>query len=172
MFVNDEGKVLEKGQMPWQTAPESIGFSYPYILALQAPTGLLEIRNPDTLSLLQTISLPRGRATLPPPTVSLAHAGKGFHISSERCVWKMGATDYDSQVRRLVEAALYDEAISILNMLEDALLRNKAESLREIKMLKAEMLFKEKKYRDSMDLFNEDEEFAPRWRQVLRLFRP
>ncbi|KAF6832171.1 vacuolar sorting protein 39 domain 1 [Colletotrichum musicola] len=173
MFITDDGKPVEKRQIPWQAAPEQIGYSYPYILALQPPSkGSLEVRNPETLSLLQTISLP-GAAQLhfPPPNSSLAHAGKGFHISSDRCVWKMGATDYDSQIDELVEKGKYDEAVSILNMLEDALLQNKTEKLREVKMLKAEMLFKQKKYYDSMDLFNEDEVHAPPER-VLKLFPP
>lgn len=173
LFIDDAGKPLERKQIPWQNAPESIGYSYPYILALQAPSkGSLEVRNPDTLSLLQSISLP-GAAQLhfPPPTVSLAHAGKGFHISSERCVWKMGATDYDSQVNELVEGGRFDEAVSVLNMLEDALLRSKTETLREVKMLKAEMLFKKKKFQQSMDLFNEEEVHAPPER-VLKLFPP
>jgi hypothetical protein len=171
LFISESGKAIEKRQIPWGTAPESIGYSYPYILALQPPAkGSLEVRNPDTLSLLQTISLP-GAALLhfPPPTVSLAHAGKGFHVLSERVVWKMDATDYDSQVEELVKGGKYDEAISILDMLEDALLKNKTETLREVKMQKAEVLFKQKKYRDSMDLFNEDDVHAPPER-VLRLF--
>lgn len=173
LFVDDEGKALDRKQIPWQSAPESIGYSYPYILALLAPSkGSLEVRNPRSLSLLQTVSLP-GAASIyfPPPTVSLAHAGKGFHISSDRCVWKMGATDYDSQVDELVAAGHYDEAISILGMLEDALLRNKTETLREVKMLKAELLFSKKKFRRSLDLFNEDDVRAPPER-VLKLFPP
>lgn len=172
LFITDEGRpVPDKKQIPWQSAPESVGYSYPYILALQAPAkGSLEVRNPDTLSLLQTLPLP-GAANLhfPPPTVSLAHAGKGFHISSERCVWKMDATDYDSQIEELVAGGKYDEAISVLGMLEDALLRNKTETMRSIKMQKAEVLFRAKKYRDAMDLFNEDAVHAPPER-VLRLF--
>ncbi|KAL7921571.1 hypothetical protein ACQKWADRAFT_321380 [Trichoderma austrokoningii] len=171
LFVNDEGKALEKRQIPWQTAPESIGYSYPYIVALQPPSkGSLEVRNPDTLSLMQTIQLP-GAAQLhfPPPTSSLAHAGKGFHISSDRCVWKMGATDYDSQIGELIEASRFDEAISVLQMLEDALLKDKKETLREVKMLKAEGLFKQKKFRQSMDLMNEDDVHAPPER-VLRMW--
>ncbi|OLN86164.1 Vacuolar morphogenesis protein 6 [Colletotrichum chlorophyti] len=173
MFINDEGKPVEKRQIPWQSAPEQIGYSYPYILALQPPSkGSLEVRNPETLSLLQTISLP-GAAQLhfPPPNVSLAHAGKGFHISSDRCVWKMDATDYDAQIDELVDKGRYDEAVSILNMLEDALLRDKTETLREVKMLKAETLFKQKKYEEAMDLFNEDDVHAPPER-VLKLFPP
>ena len=171
LFIDDSGKAQDKRQIPWQAAPESIGYSYPYILALQAPAkGSLEVRNPETQSLLQTIGLP-GAAALhfPPPTVSLAHAGKGFHVLSERAVWKMDATDYDSQVEELVTSGKFDEAISILNMLEDALLKNKTETLREVKMLKAEILFQQKKYRESMDLFNEDDVHAPPER-VLRLF--
>ncbi|KAF4587616.1 AvaB protein [Ophiocordyceps camponoti-floridani] len=173
LFIKADGKPLDRRQIPWPSAPESIGFSYPYILALQPPSkGFLEVRNPDTLSLLQSISLP-GAAQLhfPPPTVSLAHAGKGFHISSERCVWKMAATDYDSQVEELVDGHSFDEAISVLNMLEDALLKNKKETLREVKMLKAEMLFKKRKHRQAMDLMNEDDVQAPPER-VLRLFPP
>ena len=173
MFIDDEGKSLERKQVPWASAPESIGYSYPYILALQAPSkGALEVRNPDTLSLLQTLSLPgASQLHFPSPTVSLAHAGKGFHISSDRCVWKMGATNYDSQVDELVQAGKFDEAVSVLNMLEDALLKDKTETLREVKMQKAEMLFKKKRYRPAMDLFNEDDVHAPPER-VLRLFPP
>ena len=171
LFINDSGKAIEKRQIPWQAAPEGIGYSYPYILALQPPAkGSLEVRNPDTLSLLQTVSLP-GAAALrfPPPTVSLAHAGKGFHVVSDRAVWKMDATDYDSQVEELVKSGKLDEAISILGMLEDALLKNKTETMREVKMQKAELLFRQKKYRESMDLFNEDQVNAPPER-VLKLF--
>ncbi|KAI1371731.1 SPX domain-containing protein [Hypoxylon crocopeplum] len=171
LFIDINGNPLEKRQVPWQSAPESIGYSYPYILALQPPVkGTLEVRNPETLSLLQTIELP-GAAQLhfPPPTVSLAHAGKGFHISSERAVWKMEATDYDTQVQELTAKAKYDEAISVLGMLEDALLKEKTGIMREAKMRKAEVLFKEKKFSESLALFNEDDVHAPPQR-VLRLY--
>ncbi|KAI0145280.1 AvaB protein [Xylariaceae sp. FL1272] len=171
MFIDTDGKPLEKRQIPWQSAPENIGYSYPYILALQPPTkGSLEVRNPETLNLLQTIDL-AGAAQLhfPPPTYSLAHAGKGFHISSDRAVWKMDATDYDTQVQELIEKAKYDEAISVLSMLEDALLKDKTGTMREVKMLKAEVLFKQRKFRQSLDLFNEDDVHAPPER-VLRLY--
>ncbi|KAK5661419.1 hypothetical protein OQA88_11319 [Cercophora sp. LCS_1] len=171
LFINDSGKAVEKRQIPWQAAPDSVGYSYPYIVALQPPAkGSLEVRNPDTLSLLQAVSLPGATALhFPPPNVSLAHAGKDFHVLSDRTVWKMDATDYDSQIEELVHNGKLDEAISILGMLEDALLKNKTQTMREVKMLKAELLFKQKKYRESMDLFNEDEVNAPPER-VLKLF--
>jgi Vam6/Vps39-like protein vacuolar protein sorting-associated protein 39 len=173
LFIDGcDGKAIDnKRQIPWQSAPDSIGFSYPYIVALQPPAkGSLEVRNPDTLSLLQTISLP-GAAQLhfPPSTVSLAHASKGFHISSERVVWKMEATSYDAQVQELLSSSKFDEAVSLLNMLEDALLTDKTETLREVKMQKAELLFRQKQWRRSLDLFNEDDVDAPPQR-VLKLF--
>lgn len=157
MFVDDDGKPVEKRQIPWQQAPEAIGYSYPYLLSLQPPAkGVLEVRNPETLSLLQTVALPNASMLhFPPPTVSLAHAGKGFHVMSDRCIWRMGVTDYDSQIDELVEGGRYDEAISILSILEEALLRDKDGRLREIKMQKAQMLFDQQKYRPALDLFTE-----------------
>lgn len=157
--------------IPWPTAPESIGYSYPYILSLQPPAkGSLEVRNPATLSLLQTIALPNAaQLHVPPPSVSLAHAGKGFHVSSERGVWKMDATSYDDQIQSLVAAGFLDEAISLIGLLEDALLQNKTETLRSVKILKAEKLFRAKKYLASMDLFNEEDVHAPP-EVVLRFF--
>ncbi|CAK7230354.1 Vacuolar morphoproteinsis protein 6 [Sporothrix curviconia] len=171
LFITDTGKPLDRRSIPWPAAPESVGYSYPYILALQPPAkGTLEIRNPSTLSLLQTITLPNAtQLHVPPPSVSLAHAGKGFHVSSERGIWKMDATAYDSQVDALVAQGHLDEAISLLDLLEDALLRNKSKTMRDIKMQKAERLFRQKKYLASMDLFNEEDVHAPPER-VFRFF--
>ena len=171
LFITSDGKPENKRQIPWQLAPDAIGYFYPYIMALQSPSkGALEIRNPETLSLLQTILLPNAsQLHFPPPTVSLAHAGKGFHVASDRCIWRMGATNYDSQVDELVEKERYDEAISVLNMLEDALLRNKEERLREIKIQKAQVLFDQRKYRDAIDIFLADDVQAPPER-VIKLY--
>ncbi|CAG8949163.1 hypothetical protein HYFRA_00004785 [Hymenoscyphus fraxineus] len=173
LFITSEGKPEPKRQIPWQSAPEGIGYSYPYILALQSPSkGALEVRNPDTLSLLQTITLPNAsQLHFPPPNISLPHQAKGFHVSSDRCIWQMGSTGYDSQVDELVAHGLYDEAISVLNMLEDALVQNKGERLREIKMQKAQVLFDRRKYQDAMDIFLADDVQAPPER-VIRLYPP
>lgn len=156
LFIDTDGKSLGRRQIPWAVAPEAVGYSYPYLLALQASRGTLEVRNPQTLNLLQSISLPNaGQLHVPQPNVSLAHAGKGFLVSSDRCVWRMCALEYDSQIDALVERGKLDEAISLLGMLEDALLKDKEGRLREIKMLKAQRLFDQRRYRDSLDLFTE-----------------
>lgn len=170
LFIDIEGQSLGRRQIPWAVAPEAIGYSYPYLLALQATRGTLEVRNPETLTLLQTISLPNAsQLHISQPNISLAHAGKGFLVVSERCVWRMGALEYDSQIDALVDRGRLDEAISLLGMLEDALLKDKEGRLREIKMLKAQYLFDLRRYRESLDLFTEVS--APPER-VIRLFPP
>lgn len=159
LFVDLEGKALEKRQVPWHAAPESIGYSYPYLLALQPPEkGSLQIRNPDTLSLLQTISVPSATILhVPQPNISLAHAGKGFIVASDRTIWRMNALPYDAQLRDLVERQRFDEATSLLELLEDTLIDDKHGRIREIKTLKAINLFQQQKYRPALDLFVEAE---------------
>ncbi len=170
LFIDTDGNSLGRRQIPWSVAPEAIGYSYPYLLALQATKGTLELRNPETLSLLQTISLSgANHLHVPQPNVSLAHAGKGFLVLSERCIWRMRALDYDSQIDALVDGGKLDEAISLLGMLEDALLRDKEGRLREIKMSKAQNLFDQRKYRQSLDLFTE---VAAPPEMVIRLYPP
>lgn len=156
LFIDAEATSLGRRQIPWSVAPEAVGYSYPYLLALQAAKGTLEVRNPETLSLLQMIPLPSANQLhVPQPNVSLAHAGKGFLVLSDRCIWRMKALDYDSQIDALVEQGRLDEAISLLGMLEDALLKDKDGRVRETKILKAQRLFGQKRFRDSIDLFTE-----------------
>ncbi|CAI6253085.1 unnamed protein product [Periconia digitata] len=157
LFIDTDGNALDKRQVPWPSAPDSLAYSYPYMLALQAPSkGGLEVRNPDTMSLLQTISLPNANfMSVPQPNISLAHAGKGFLIASDRCIWRMGAQDYESQIDELVANARYDEALSLLNMLEDTLLHDSEGRIREIRMLKAQSLFDLRKFQEAMDLFTD-----------------
>ena len=156
MFIDKAANSLGRRQIPWSVAPEAVGYSYPYLLALQATKGTLEVRNPETLSLLQTISLPSAHQLhVPQPNVSLAHAGKGFLVLSDRCIWGMKTLDYDAQIDALVEQGRLDEALSLLTMLEDALLKDKVGRVRDIKIIKAQQLFDQRRYRDSIDLFTE-----------------
>lgn len=157
LFIDTDGNALEKRQVPWHSAPEMIAYSYPYMLTLNPPAkGSLEVRNPDTLNMLQSISLPNVTFLhVPQPNISLAHAGKGFLVASDRCIWRMGAESYATQIDELVAGGRYDEALSLLNMLEDTLLLDKEDRVREITILKAHALFDMKKYREAMDLFTD-----------------
>lgn len=156
-FVDVDGQPLGRKQIPWSHAPVELGYSYPFLLALHDTSkGVLEVRNPDTQSLLQSIPLPSASILhIPQPNISLAHAGKGFLVASERTVWRMQALSYDTQIDTLVEQGYLDEAISLLGMLEDALLQDKPGRLRKIQLQKAQSLFALHKYRDSLDLFTE-----------------
>ncbi|KAI9666909.1 MAG: Vacuolar morphogenesis protein 6 [Alyxoria varia] len=156
LFIDAEGRALEKRQVPWATAPDAVGYSYPYLLSMSSFKGRLDIRNPDTLSLLQSINLPNvTHLHVPQPNISLAHAGKGFLVASERCIWRMEAIGYDSQINDLVEKQKFDEALSLVGMLEETLLDNKPGRLREIKIQKAQSLFERQRYREALDLFSE-----------------
>ncbi|KAF2036210.1 vacuolar morphogenesis protein-like protein AvaB [Setomelanomma holmii] len=157
LFIDTDGNAIEKRQVPWHAAPEMIAYSYPYMLTLNPPSrGSLEVRNPDTLNMLQSISLPNVTFLhVPQPNISLAHAGKGFLVASDRCIWRMGAQSYETQIDELVGGGRYDEALSLLNMLEDTLLEDKEGRVREIMILKAHALFDMKKYREAMDLFTD-----------------
>lgn len=159
LFTDVDGKPLEKRQVPWSLAPEAIGYSYPYLLALQPPEkGILQIRNPETLTLLQTIGVPGATILhVPQPNISLAHAGKGFLVASDRVIWRMNALPYDAQLAELVEKQRFDEAISLLELLEDTLIDDKAGRIREIMSQKAISLFHQQKYRPALDLFTDAE---------------
>jgi hypothetical protein len=76
LFIDTDGNAIEKRQVPWHSAPEMIAYSYPYMLTLNSPAkGSLEVRNPDTLNMLQSISLPNVTFLhVPQPNISLAHA--------------------------------------------------------------------------------------------------
>ncbi|KAL4960697.1 putative vacuolar morphogenesis protein AvaB [Aspergillus stella-maris] len=156
-FIDVDGHSLGRRQIPWSSAPADIGYSYPFLLALhESSKGALEVRNPETLSLLQSISLPAASTMhIAQPTISLAHAGKGFLVASDRIIWRMEALGYDSQIESLVEKGYLDEAISLAGMLEDALLKDKDGRIREIKLEKAKGLFNLRRYLESMDLFTE-----------------
>ncbi|KAL3471829.1 vacuolar sorting protein 39 domain 2-domain-containing protein [Aspergillus californicus] len=156
-FIDNDGNSLGRRQIPWSNAPADIGYSYPFLLALhESSKGMLEVRNPETLSLLQSIALPSANTMhIGQPTISLAHAGKGFLVGSDRTIWRMEALGYDSQIDSLVEKGFLDEAISLAGMLEDALLKDKEGRIREIKLQKAQGLFTLRKYLESLELFTE-----------------
>lgn len=156
LFIDTDGNSLGRRQIPWSVAPEAVGYSYPYLLALQAAKGTLEARNPETLSLLQTIPLPSANQLhMPQADADLANAGQSFLVLSDRCIWRMIAQDYDTQVDTLVDRGRLDEAISLMNMLDENHLEDKDARTREVKMLKAQQLFDQRRYRDSIDLFTE-----------------
>ncbi|EGX48079.1 hypothetical protein AOL_s00081g135 [Orbilia oligospora ATCC 24927] len=169
MYISARGDPLESKQIPWSHAPDQLGYSYPFLVSLH-PHHTLQIRNPDTQNLMQTITLPG--ATLlhtPQHNHALSHAGKQFYLASPTQIWKMVLVDYGTQIKELTAKGEYDEAISILEQIEQALFVEKEERIKEIQMLKAEKLFSMGKFRDSMDLFAK---VAAPPARVIRLYPP
>ncbi|KAK5095706.1 Vacuolar morphogenesis protein 6 [Exophiala xenobiotica] len=157
-FIDRTGEPLGRRQIPWRGTPKAVGYSYPFLLALQehSSRGVLEVRNPQTLTTLQSIELPSASLLqVPNPSISLAHQGKGFLVASDRVIWRMKGLQYDAQVDVLVEEGQLDEAISLLEMIEETLIEDKVGRLREIKMQKAQKLFDESNYRGALDIFGE-----------------
>lgn len=155
-FIDRDGEPINRRQIPWRSAPQAVGYSYPYLLSLQEATKSLEIRNPETLTLLQSIELPGAvQMQVPNPNISLAHQGKGFLVASERIIWRMQGLKYEAQIEALVDEKQFDEAVSLLGMIEETLVEDKAGRLREMKMLKAQSLFDDNHFRDALDLFGE-----------------
>ena len=169
-FIDLDANSLGRRQIPWAAAPDTVGYSHPYLLALQSSRGNLELRNPRTLTTLQNISLPfANQLHFPHQNATPAHGGKGFLVASERAIWQMQPHNYDTQINQLVEREALDEAISLLDILQETWIKDKAGRMRDIKMQKAQMLFDQKKYRESIDLFTEVN--APPQR-VISLFPP
>lgn len=169
LFVNSAGKPLtDKSPIPWPHAPDAIAYSYPYLVSLHQSQQHLEVRNPATQSLLQTIQLPAvSTLHVPPPNVALVHAGKLFYVCSPTQAWRMDSVNYEAQIQELIQNDYLDEAISVLEQLESVLLDGKEDKIREAKMLKAQSLFDKRKYWESMNEFALVE--APPQR-VIRLF--
>lgn len=163
-YVNTDGATLGRPQVPWSIAaggsggaPHAVGYSYPYLLSLQDPSkGELDIWNPETQFLLQSIHIPSANILhVPAPHMSLPHAGRGFLVGSDRAIWRMLALDYNAQVDALAERGKLDEAISLLGMLEEHLVRAKPGRMRALRLQKARTLFGRRKFRDALDLFAE-----------------
>lgn len=157
-FIDRNGDPLGRRQIPWRGTPKAVGYSYPFLLALQesAKQGVLEVRNPQTLTLLQSIELPNAvLLQVPNPSISLAHQGKGFLVASDRVIWRMKGLHYDAQIDALIHDEQLDEAISLLAMVEETLIRDKEGRMRELKMQKAQKLFDNGKFREALELFSE-----------------
>jgi Vam6/Vps39-like protein vacuolar protein sorting-associated protein 39 len=86
-FLDADGKPLERRQIPWKEAPEKIGWTYPYLIALT--TKSVGIWNPDRSKLVQRIEIQGGH---------LLNDGKLLYVGSPTQVWRLVPLCYDDQV--------------------------------------------------------------------------
>lgn len=149
LFVDSDGAVLDRKQIPWTIAPAGIGFSYPYLIVLLPKQ--IEIRNPETQTLLQTFSL---------SDASLLFNARHPTLASPTQVWRLIPRKWEQQIDDLVDSKQFDEALSILNQLEDPLLQSKESKLQQVKSLKGHEQFNRREYEQAMILFS-DSSTAP-----------
>lgn len=155
-FIDADARPLGRRQIPWAVAPEAICYANPYLLALQTAKGALEVRNPETSTLLQTIILPTAsRLHIPQCSKSAVYAGTTIIVIGDRTIWSAIALDFDPQIDTLIERGSLDEAISLIQRLSKSSLEDKEGKMREVKMLKAKLLFDQCKFRESIDLFSD-----------------
>jgi len=87
-FLDADGKPIERRQIPWKEAPEEIGWTYPYLIALT--TKGVGVWNPDRSKLVQQIDIQGAH---------LLNDGKLLYAASPNQVWRLVPYRYDDQVR-------------------------------------------------------------------------
>lgn len=97
IFLDADGKPLERRQIPWKEAPEKIGWTYPYLVALNT-TGV-GIWNPDRSKLVQRIEI---------QGATLLNDGKLLYAASPSQVWRLVPYRYDDQVDCLKGSLILD----------------------------------------------------------------
>ena len=141
-FIDSSGQLLDKPVIPWDIAPEGFGFSYPYLICIFPKH--IEIRNPDTFTLLQTLKI---------SGVHCVNDGKLAYVSNSTQIYRLLSSDFALQVNTLAESQL-SEAISLLTLIDPAFIEHKEALLRELQIKKAIQMFKKKDYRHAMLLFS------------------
>jgi len=87
VFLTSDGKPVERRQIPWKQAPEKIGYTYPYLIALT--TKEINIWNPALSKLIQRMEL---------HGANLLNDGKLLYVASPTQIWRLVPYPYDSQV--------------------------------------------------------------------------
>ena len=86
-FLDADGKPIDRKQLPWKESPDKIGWTYPYLVAVNHKA--VGIWNPEGGKMVQRIEL---------QGVTLLNDGKLLYVASHNQVWRMVPVPYDSQV--------------------------------------------------------------------------
>lgn len=144
-FIDPNGQLLDKQSIHWPLAPVTLGFSYPYLLCILPKH--IEVRNPETFTILQTINI---------SGVKCFNEGKLAYVASAHKVYRLRCTDFKSHVDTLASNDVQlTEAISLLKLIDPAFIKEKEALLRDLQIRKAILMFKRKHYAKSMALFSD-----------------
>ncbi|CDS07231.1 hypothetical protein LRAMOSA01180 [Lichtheimia ramosa] len=144
IFLGLDGTPTRKVGIEWSGAPEQMGYSYPYVIAI-LPRHV-EVRNIQSLALVQQIELPSAR---------FLNQGKLVYVASTSQIWRLTPYSFTTQIEQLVEMQEYREAISLLEQIDAVLVDNKEEKLKSIRTLYAHDLFRRGQYDTALATFQE-----------------
>lgn len=143
-FIDAQCNILETKSVNWQTAPEFVGYTYPYLIVVLK--SKVEVRNSKSGTLLQNFDL---------AGIQILNDGKNLFLSSAHKVIRLTPVSYAEQVEKLIATDQLMEALSLLSILDSVLLDDKAALVRRTKELRARDLFHQEQFDASMDLFSE-----------------
>ncbi|CAO3677740.1 unnamed protein product [Rhizopus microsporus] len=144
IFLGLDGTPTRKVGIEWSGAPEQIGYSYPYVIAILPKH--VEVRNIQTLSLVQHIDLANTR---------FLNQGKLVYVASTSQIYRLTPYSFSSQVDQLVEKQEYKEAVSLLDQIDAVLVQDKEAKLTSIRTAYAHDLFRHGEYDKALELFQE-----------------
>ncbi|KAI9281130.1 CNH domain-containing protein [Sporodiniella umbellata] len=144
IFLGLDGNPTRKEGIEWSGAPEQIGYSYPYVIAILPKH--VEIRNIQTLTLVQHIDLAHTR---------FLNQGKLVYVASASQIYRLTPYSFSSQIDQLVEKQEYKEAVSLLDQIDAVLVQNKEKKLIKIRTTYAHDMFQYGEYDKALDLFQE-----------------
>ncbi|KAK9761457.1 Vacuolar morphogenesis protein 6, variant 3, partial [Basidiobolus ranarum] len=106
IFISPDGTPTRKAGISWSAAPEELGYSFPYAIAILSKH--VEIRNIGTQRLVQNIELMHAQ---------MMTQGKVIYIASADHVWRLIPLDFMKQIDQLVESNEFEEALSLLDQI-------------------------------------------------------
>ncbi|ORZ15111.1 vacuolar sorting protein 39 domain 2-domain-containing protein [Absidia repens] len=144
IFLGLDGTPTRKVGIEWSGTPEQMGYSYPYVIAILPKH--VEVRNIQSLALVQQIDVSNAK---------FLNQGKLVYVATSSQIWRLTPFSFSSQIDQLVQKHAYEEAVSLLEQINAALVENKEEKLRMIRTAYAHDLFLHGEYDTALGLFQE-----------------
>ncbi|KAI8342574.1 vacuolar sorting protein 39 domain 2-domain-containing protein [Chlamydoabsidia padenii] len=144
IFLGLDGTPTRKVGIEWSGTPEQMGYSYPYVIAILPKH--VEVRNIQSLALVQQIDVSNAK---------FLNQGKLVYVATSSQIWRLTPFSFSSQIDQLVQKHAYEEAVSLLEQINAALVENKEEKLRMIRTAYAHDLFVHGEYDTALGLFQE-----------------
>ena len=142
--IDTDANIVSSKSIGWATAPEHIGYTYPYLIVVLK--GRIEVRDAKLGTLLQHFDI---------ASVQILNDGKSLFVATSNKVYRLDAVPYGEQVEALIRADQLDQAQSVLETLDAVLLDSKEGLLRRVKGLKARAMIAEGHFERGMDLLGD-----------------